>query len=317
MIQPGTHGTPRLDLGEAFHEFSLEGIDLIATDILPALSRRKKKATFKAVKRKNFRIPNVTHANGAAFKRVTLYMDDISYECTDKGLEALLTDDDRENYDDDFDAEVETIQGIKAKMLLAREQVVATAIFNTTTWTGASLYTDNSGSPWDTATTDIILQVNAAKEKVRTGTGVKANTLIIGEAAMQNLLKNDDIIGRFPGAALITEAMIRANMAAIFGLQRLLVGSGSYNSADEGQSASMADLWSDDYAMVAVLAAGSGTPMTVPQLGRTISWSAMPEIEAVKEYREEQTESDVYRVRDYSQHKIIDSSFAHLMKIDA
>ena len=134
---------------------------------------------------------------------------------------------------------------------------------------------------------------------------------------LQNLLKNDDIIARFPGASLITEAMIRANLAAIFGLQQLLVGSASYNSADEGQDASMADLWADDYAMVAALGR-EGMPMTEPQLGRTIVWeNYIPDVDYVEQYREEQTKSDIFRVEEYTQYKVFDAYFGHLMKIDA
>lgn len=317
MIQPGTHATPRLDLGVAFHEYSLTRVRLIADQVLPRIGFAKDAATIKVTKRKNMRIPNVDHANGAAYKRTTLYMDDMSYATKDYGLEGQLTDRDREKYATDFDGEVETVNGVKSKMQLAREQRVATAIFNTTTWTGADLYTDNSASPWDTTTTNVISQVVAAKEKVRTNTGVMADSLIIGEAALQNLLVNTVIIARFPGINILTEEILRSQLAAIFGLQQLIVGSASYNSADEGQSASMSDLWSDDYAMVAALGR-EGMPVTEPQLGRTIVWdNYIPDVAYVEQYREEQTESDIFRVKESVQEKVFDAYFAHLMKIDA
>jgi hypothetical protein len=210
---------------------------------------------------------------------------------------------------------VETINGIKGKMQLAREKRVSDTIFNTTTWTGSDLYTNNSANPWDTTTTNIITQVAAAKEKVRKSTGVVADSLIIGEATMQNMLANTGIIARFPGAVLISEEMIRANLAAIFGLQQLFVGSSSYNSADEGLTVAMTDLWPDDYAMIAALGR-EGMPMTEPQLGRSIVWeNYIPDVAYTEEYREEQTESDIYRVKESVQEKLFDEYFAHLMKI--
>lgn len=317
MIQPGTHGTPRLDLGIAFQEFSISRTKLIADALLPALRLNKKSATIKVTIRENARIPSVDHANGANYKRVHLYMDDLTYTCKNYGLESQLTDEDRENYATDFDAEFETVAGIKTKMMLAREKRVKDLIFNTTTWSGAAYYTDNSASPWDTTTTDIIKQVGAAKEKVRLNTGVMADSLIIGEAAMQNLLINDDIVGRFPGANIVTEAMLRVNMAAIFGLEQLLVGASAYNSADEGATLSMADMWGDDYAMVAALGR-EGMPMSEPQLGRTIIWeNYAPGVAYVEQYREEQTESDIFRCKEFLEEKVFDKNFAHLMKIDA
>ncbi len=317
MIQKSTHAIPRADLGVAFHEYSPRRARYIAREILPILNVGKEAATISVTKRKNLTIPETKHANGAVFNRVELYMDDMAYACEDHGLEGQVTDRDKEKYADDFDAEVEKTQGVKIKMMLAREKRIKDMIFNTTTWTGGDLYTDNSANPWDTVTTDIIGQLVAAKEKVRLNTGVPANALIIGEAAMQNLLKNDDIIARFVAVTVVTEAILRSAMSAIFGLQDLIVGQAAYNSADEGQDASMSDMWGDDYAMVAALGE-EGLPMTEPQLGRTILWqNYIPDIEYVETYREEQTKSDIVRIEHSVDEKVFDSYFGHLMKIDA
>ena len=96
MIQPGTHATPRMDLGIAFAEYSLQRARLIAQLVLPLLKLAKQAGTIKVTKRKNARIPTVDHADGANYRRVHLYMDDLSFATTDKGLEGQLTDRDRE-----------------------------------------------------------------------------------------------------------------------------------------------------------------------------------------------------------------------------
>lgn len=317
MIQKSTHAVPRADLGVAFHEYSPTRARYIAGDILPIHNVGKEAATISVTLRKNLTIPETRHANGAVYNRVELYMDDMAYACVDHGLEGQVTNRDKAKYANDFDAELEKTAGIKIKMLLAREKRIKDMIFNTTTWTGADLYTDNASNPWDDATKDIIGQVGAAKEKVRLNTGVPANALIIGEATLQNILKNDDLIARFPGTAVINEVIIRSSMAAIFGLQDLLVGQAAYNSADEGQDASMSDMWGDDYAMVAALGS-EGLPMTEPQLGRTILWQEyVSDIEYVESYREEQTKSDIIRVEHSVDEKVFDAYFGHLMKIDA
>jgi hypothetical protein len=306
-----------MDLGVAFQEYQPERFKFIADRVLPKYGVAKESATLSVLQRENTNIPETKHANGAAYNRVDLYLEDMDYTCVDHGLEAQLTDRDREKFRDDFDAEVEKIKSIKLKMSLAREKRVKDLTFNTTTWTGASLYTDNSGSPWDTVTTNIIGQVAAAKEKVRLGAGVIADSLIVGEAAFQNMLQNTGIIGRFPGATLVTQAMIEAAMSAIFGLEQLIVGGSVYNSADEGQTYSATDMWGDDYAMVALLGR-EGLPITEPQLGRTILWERYtPDLVYADEYREEQTKSDVYRVEESIDEKVIEAVFGHLIKIDA
>ncbi len=315
-MQKSTHAVPRMDLGYAFHEYSPASMRFIADQVLPIRPVRQEASTLSVTQRKNLTLPETKHANGATYNRVELYMTDLAYACVDHGLEGQLTDRDRAKYADDFDAEVEKVAGVKIKMMLSREKRVVDLIFNTTTWTGAALYTDNSGTPWDTVTTNVITQIGLAKEKVRLGSGVTANALVIGQAAMENLLKNTVLSARFPGVQVITEEMLRVNMAAIFGLEKLIVGGSVYNSADEGQTFSGSDMWGDDYAMVARLSA-DGLPLSEPQLGRTILWERYtPDLDYVEQYREEQTKSDIFRVEQSVDEKIFDPAFAHLMKID-
>lgn len=316
MIQKSTHAVPRMDLGVAFHEYTMSKVRLIADAVLPILPVAKEAATMSVTKRKNLTIPETKHANGATYNRIELYMDDMAYACWDHGLEGQITDRDREKYASDFDAEVEKTQAIKTKMRLAREKRVKDLVFNTTTWTGTALYTDYSAAPWDAAGSKVIKQLQTVREKVRLNCGVPADTLIISESSVINLMNNTEILAKFPGATAVTEAMLRGAMAAILGIQNLIVGQAVYNSADEGQDFTGAEIWPDDYALVAVLGT-EGLPMTEPQLGRTILWeNYTSDIEYVEMYRENQTKSDIVNVEQSIDEKIFDAYFGHLMLID-
>lgn len=315
MFNPSSYATPRADLGAAFHEFVPDGQRFIADQILPPRPVMKKAATLSVITRENLKRTDTKHSNGGAFNRINLVGEDMSYGCIDRGLEIPVTDDDRANYANDFDCEVESTQVLKQRMLIEREVRIKALVFNLSTWTGAPLYTDNSGSPWITSTTKVIKQVLAGKEKVRLGTGVVPNALILGEATLSQLLYNEEIIARFPNAAMITEDMLRAALSAIFGLQNLIVGSVVYDGANEGQDFSGTDVWGSTYAMVAKIQQGS--TQVNPGVGRSLIWSPLDqEIDSIVEYREEQTESDIYRSREYRDEKIFDPHFGHLMKIN-
>lgn len=314
-IQQATYAVPRADLGEAIHEFNVSDVGLIADDVLPIMQVQKKAATMSVVTRENMKRVDTKHANGAAYNRVTTQTEDLAYACEERGLEEQLTDQDRSNYANDYDPEYETSMLCYRRLLIEREVAVAAMIFNTTTWTGASLYTDYSGAPWDTAASDAIAQVGVAKEYVRTNGAGIADTLIIGAKSLQNLLNMTVIKNRFPGAAVLTEAMIRSNIAAIFGLQNLIVGRSSYDSANEGQDFTGADVWSDDYAMICRRSTGSPKE---GGLGKTLLWTdESPDIVNVDQYREEQTKSDIFRVRHYVDELIFDKYCGYLIKIDA
>ena len=318
-IQHATYAVPRMDLGLAFHEYDPSVDGFVATRVLPTMPVAKEAATMAVITRENLKRADAKHANGAAFNRVNLITEDKEYACEDYGLEIQLTDKDREKYRDDYDAELESAQALAKKIYNELEIRTATAVFNTTTWPSgtAALFTDNKATPWSTVTTDIIKQVTAAKEYVRANTGVRADALIIGEPALNNLLINDVVRARFPGALVISEAMLRANLAAIFGLSELIVGGAAYDSAKEGQVFTSADIWGYQYAMVAKIQRG---PTRVnPGIGRAIIWENLTDaadIAAVMEYREEQTASDIYRIQQYIDELIFDAYFGHLMQIE-
>lgn len=315
MIQQSTRATPREDLGVAFHEYNPGTDGFVAEIALPPIPVSKKAATMGVITRENLKRATTDHANGSAFGRVTLISEDKAYQCKDHGLEIALTDEDRATYESDYDAEYESVQSITRKMYVEREIRAATALFNTTTWTGADLYTDRSAAPWDAAASDAIGHITAAITKVLTNTGVLPDSMLISRATLENLLLNTAILARFPGAALITRAMLEQALAAIFGLSNLIVGWAGYDSGAEGQNFSAGTIWSDDYALIFKRHTGG---RATPGLGRIVEWTGVDNgIGQVVQYREEQVEGDIFRVRDFSTEWVFDPYFAHLLKVDA
>lgn len=315
-IRRDSNALPRADLGEVIGEFNPSAEGFIAREVLPGRETRERAAEITVIKRENASRVNVDHANGAAFNRITMATGNVPYAAVEHGLEGPVTSEDIALAMSEYDAEAEVTLDVHRKLLVEREIRVKELVLNTSTWTGAALYTDNSGSPWATTSTDIIAQVNAAKEKVRINTGYVPNTLVMGQVPMNHLLVNDDIISRFPGSPIISEAMIRAQLAAIFGLENLVVGKQVYNSANQGQDYVGADIWGEQFVQVCKLSMGS---LRSGGLGRTMIWSAMDSIgeSPVETYPEEQTDSTIIRDREYSQELIFDEFFAHMMKIKA
>jgi len=313
-IQQATRAVGRADLGEALHEYNPEG-SYIANQVFPTRGVPKKASTLSVITRENKKLAETKHSNGAAYNRVSLISEDLSYKCEDYGLEAQLTDDDRANYASDYDAEEETVQLLYDKILAAREIRAKNLAFNTTLFTGSDLFTDNSGSPWDNIATKILDQIAAAIEKVRRNTGVKPDSLTIGAASLLNMKKNTEIKDLFSGVKVVTPQMIVQELPAILDLKNVFVGGDIYDSAAEGQSFSSSDIWPDDYALVFKQHNGH---LKSPGLGRTLLWEELSPGEInVTEYREEQTKSDVYRVDNYMVEKMFDPYFGHLIQIDA
>ncbi len=313
----GTRAVPRMELGEAALEFIQQQNEFIGTQVLPIFSTKKKASIFPAITRESItREADTKRAPRGNYNRDGFSAKDRQYNCEEFGLEGPLDDGERALYATDFDAELTTVQIVTRRVLQAQERRIAAVVFNTTTFTGAPLYTDNSAAPWDNIATDVTVQVRAAREKVRQNSGLEPNALVVSKANIDRLLINTGIKDAIKYVARLTEAEILNALADILGIKKIIVGKGIYNSAKEGKSFVSSDIWSDDYALVAVI--DESERLSVPSVGRTFLWSAdSPDNATVDQYRDDAARSDIFRVRQHVDELVIDPYFAHLMKVDA
>lgn len=318
-VDQATYNAPRIGAGQAFMETQfpgLPGMDLIADLVLPMFPSQVKAANYPKITRESIlSTPDAKRSSKSGYNRVNFGAEDGSFSCEEFGLEAQLGDDERALYVNDFDAEAVSISFVRGLLALAREIRVAALVFNTTTWAGASLYTDYSSSgPWATVATDIIAQIVAARNASRALTGVEPDTLIVGPTNLGNLIANTGIKAKFPGAAVVSEEMIRQNLAAVLGISKLYVGKAVKNTKPTGATAfSGSDVWTG-YAMVCKTPSMANS-LAEPCVGRSILWAAdSPSEPVIEQYREEATRSDVFRVRHSLDEIVIDASFGHLLK---
>jgi hypothetical protein len=313
----GTRAIPRLELGEAALEFIQAQDEFIGTKVLPIFPTKKKASIFPAITRESItRDADTKRAPRGNYNRDSFQAKDRQYNCEEHGLEGPLDDSEREMYSSDFDAELTTVQIVTRRVLQAQEKRIASAVFDTTTFSGSDLFTDYSAEPWDNGSSDVIAQVREVREKVRKNCGMDPGTLIMSKANIDRLLANSGIKGAIQYVARLTEAEILNALADILGVKKIVVGKGIYNSAKEGKAFKGADIWSDDFAMVAVI--GEGQRLSDPSMGRTFLWTAdSPENATVEQYRDDAARSDIFRVRQHVDEIIIDPYFAHLMKVDA
>ena len=108
----------------------------------------------------------------------------------------------------------------------------------------------------------------------------------------------------------------RELLADYLGLERVIVAKATTNSANEGQPFVGGRIWSNLYAMLAIIS--SAGPAPTPGIGRSPLWTAdSPTPIVVESYREEQTRNDIFRVRHTLDELIVDKYFGHLLKIAA
>lgn len=311
--------TLRPDLAPGFEEFNLamdrEGF--IGLQVLPPIEVAVQNGVFPKMRIEDLlQEHNLRRASGAGYQRTTGRFDDDTFATLEYGVEEVV--DERENalYAEYFDSEMNASLRAMDRILRAAEKRVADAVFNASTWSGSAL-TTSVGTEWSTISSDPILDIANARNKVYDGTGLWPNTLIINRKVYHNLRRNTKVIDSITSAgagASARQADITPDLLAmVFDVQRVLVAGSSRNSANEGQSASIGQIWSSEYAMLCVTA--SGSDIRQPCIGRTIHWGADGSSigGTVETYDEIQVRGRVIRVRHEVQEKIIYPEAGHLL----
>lgn len=319
MLYNGSYATPRPDLGEAYKEYMAEPDTYIANQVAPEFPVDVPEGSYSAITRESMlKSADDSRAENGSYNRIIAGAEDKTFKTYDRGLEYPVDYRKRSKHQKDFDLDMIATEQIVNRVKLNREIRWKAKIFDTAVWTGASLFLDVSGAaPWDSAANGKpITDVAFAKLKVWQNTGMVANALILGYTQLQNLLVNAQILARFPGAAVVTEEMLRSQLAAIFGLQKLIVGKAVKNTADEGQDATNAEVWHEDYVSVARVAE-QNAPVGTPCVARSQRWTVeSPDEIVMEQYIEPQTRQDIIRGRNDMGESIQDKFMAFLLQVD-
>lgn len=316
--------TLRPDLGGSLEEFDLvaDRQGFIAHRVLPILEAENQAGTFGRIPIEELlKNPEIDRASRAGYSRGKWTFTDDTYATKERGHEEPVDDRDEKLYGNYFDAEMVSAELARDIVLRAAEKRVADLVFNTTTYTGSSLYTDVSGTPWATIASAVpITNVEAAVQKIYDNTGLWANALIINRKAFRNLRNTVQVLDRINSDGAGTQSLpsqVTVNMLSqVFDLPYILVAGGSRNSANDGQTATPAQIWSSSYAMVARIATTNN--IKEPCLGRTIHWGkdGSQVGGAMETYRDETVRADIVRCRHEVHEKLFYTECGHLLKIN-
>lgn len=307
MAMPSSAIT-RIDLGSTFSEFDLAmarkkfiGPQVLRPRMVGIQAADVGKIPIEALllTRSDDRAP------GAGYRRGDFEFTKFSYATDEHGWEETMDDRKIAMYRDILDAE--QIHAQRAADFVCRnyEIAVAAAIYDTAVWTGAALTTGITHE-WDDHTNAVpVDDVEAARLKVIEGCGMEPNALICNRKQAFHLGQCAKIVDRIKYSGLDDPKNISlAALAECLQLEMILVAGGYKSSSKEGQDASIATVWGDEYMMLAKVAV-TDDPQE-PCLGRTFMWSGDgpgapgtdEEIAIImEEYREENRRGSVLRAR--------------------
>jgi hypothetical protein len=312
----------RPDLESSFQEFDTEARDrgFIADQVLPPMPVNKVSSSF-------LRIPveallaerDTERASGGTYARQKYKFEEDSYDCKEQGAEEVVDDRDAAIYKNFFQAEVLATGRARSAVMINREKRVAAAIFNTSTWTGATLTTALSSAWSGPVSSQPVQDVQAAAEKIFEGTGLIANALVINRKVLQYLRNCDEVVERLKYSSVVDvkkitiEALAEMLFPDVPGA-RLIVAGAPRNTLNAGQaSVSMTRIWSDSYAMVCRVSDSSD--LSEPCLGRSLHFvSDGSELPCkIETYRDDTIRADIVRCRHDVSEKVLYAGAGHLL----
>lgn len=173
---------------------------------------------------------------------------------------------------------------VMRQVLLRRERRLAADIFAISKW-NTDVVGGTGFTQWnDFANSDPAANILTGKDAISLEIGVEPNLLIIGQDVLSDLRLHPDVIDRFKYTRV--GIIGPAEIAQWLDIPRILVGGAPYNSANEGQTTSMARIWGKNALLLYVTDAPA---IDEPSAGYTFQWQPV----STKTYREEAEEQDV------------------------
>lgn len=219
---------------------------LIADMILPKLVTKQSTGKIGKYGLGHLRIENAVMGGRGQARRVEVrqYLSD-AYFVKPHGLEDWITPEEYANVELPFDVERDTTKMLTLALALGKEKAIADTLRDT------SIITQNatlSGtSQWsDYVNSDPVVDIKTAKGVARGTSGVVVDTLIADWLVIETLRYHPKLVRSLGFADNRAGQLSEAEIAKALGLRKILVADVMYNSAKEGQTEALGNLWGKD-----------------------------------------------------------------------
>jgi len=322
MSSPQFQGTvQRPDLRAMFDQFPVEAQrrGLVASKVLPIAPMSLQSSNYSVLPLAQVsRIEKVSRASDGSYARGQFRHDRDSFNTQEYGFEAEIDERSNRIFATGFGIQADVIAANHSLSMILRayEKRVAAESQNTTTFDDDAVGNGN----WKNPSADILGDVKAAalKIKARTGLSWREVSVVIPDTIFASVLDNTGIINRInsTGVESIKRSEITPEkVAQALGIKEVIVPGAMYNTADEGQDATMADIWDNDKVFCGVLIPQGSTWEMTPGVGQTFAWDGDGGVAegTMEQYWSDAKRSMVIRARHEVDEKVIYAACGHII----
>ena len=296
--------------------------------VLPVFSMRNRQGSLPTIVRTDDQVLDIKRSPKTSHARIEGEVGRITITAEEMSIEEPIdvTDDDVLGPER---AEMAAAFRTRNVLLRATDAALVSALM--TTGTFGSGFNTGAINTWNHADGDPLADVERAKEKVFLRTGREDGTCLLISRGLQRLLSESpvmraragNIVARLGDDRALPHMLDATLLAAIFGLEEVVIAAGVKNSAQKGLTTVREFICPNTSALV--FQRSMGDDLGSPQLGRTFVWDAGTSVEeesgtvddlaglVVETYREAKISADIIRAKNYLQQRVLLKDAGHLI----
>lgn len=282
----------------------------IATQILPKLMVKEKTGNYAKYGTENLRVyaGQLYRAPGAPSVTVDYSVSQGEYLCRERSLKKFVPVEAMKNTDQPYDPKRDAVQTLMDIIYNNMEYALATYMGNTANIT--QNVTLSGGDQWDDYTNSTPLDdIETAISDIVNATGQRPNTCWMGFETFRKLKAHPDVREqvKYTNGGQLSDSAFVAFLKEFFMLNEVFVGTAIYDSADEGQTASLTQVWGKNFWL--------GYKNASPTLMQaTMGYTFFDEDVMVEEWAENDPKGEWERVHASWDQNVMDASLIYLIK---
>lgn len=277
----------------------------IADELSPRFMVENESNEYYVYSKDNFRVPETVRADGAESNKDSFALSVASYQLVEHSLHDDITDRQRSNADKAIRLDIDATESLTQKIMLRREIDLQTTVQTSGIFSNALSLTSTYAWSANTTLSNPITQIDSVSTAILTSSGVLPNVIALDDPSFRAAKEHVSIVDRvkYTSAESVGEALL----AKLWGLDKVLVGKATYNSAQEGLTDTLSRVWTD----TAVLCYVDQNPGLKKISALYTFWQNQGGVPyRVKKWREEKIEADRIEVQSMFDNKIVASECA-------
>jgi len=242
--------------------------DFVARQAAPVVPVNEESGTYLTIEQKHWFADKLERrAYGDTYSRGGYTFGSDTYKTLQWGLEHVIPVEHEATSQVPMRLEQVGLEWLAHQSNIRKEMAFVADFIKASVWTTQD---NNSATDWDDSGGTPVANIATAKRTIRQLTGREANALFVGEIVYDALRVNAEVKALVQYTQTGTADNMRSLLAAVLDVQTLGVSRALYNSANTGQTASLAPIMDDD-ALLCIVAPGADM-MSVSSL-KTFTWA--------------------------------------------